>query len=185
MARRNGGEDVTTVQGWAEVILDEALRADWIQHPGRVVLGNPTIDWSGCCDGLLGLELQSLDFSGDQWPRSGTYTQTPFGQDCASDIWVANWNLSIVRCVPTFDEGGAGERGSAPTPEALHASADGMFHDVRAVWKQLRCAISDWRMNYGNAYIGGWTPLAREGGCGGFEIDLATKVIDCEPCVDC
>jgi len=173
---------MTTVATWAEVILDTALLADWQQPPGRVVLGNPTIDWSGCCDGLLGLELQSLDFAGDQFPRTGSYQQTAFGEDCANDIWVAQWSLSVVRCVPSFDEGGAGERGGAPKPEALKDSADSLFHDVREVWKYLRCSISEWRSLYGNAYIGGWRPLPREGGCGGFEIEVATKVIDCEPC---
>jgi hypothetical protein len=171
---------MATVYEWATQILTTAGAADWDTRgaPGRLIVGDPNIDWSNCCDGILGVEMARFDFSGNQWPSSGQYQPTPFGEDCASDIWLAEFNVAIVRCAPSF---GPGDTGAAPTAAALNQSAAGLLADVRAVWKALRCA--DWQTLMGSrAFIGGWTPLPKSGNCAGYEIRVTTKVKDCEDC---
>jgi hypothetical protein len=171
---------MTTAWEWADAILNvAATETDWGNRgvPDRLVVGNPDTDWTNCCDGILSVELQRLDFAGDQWPNTGSYIPGLLRpQDCADDVWLAEYAVSVVRCVPVFD----GEHGNAPSVRTVNESAEYLFTDVRELWRALR--YHPWNERYGRAVVYGWTPLARSGGCGGWEIRMAVRLVDREPC---
>lgn len=176
---------MTTPADWAPAILSAAAGADWGGRgaPGRMVLGAPSIDWSGCCDKLLGVELapSGFQFTGDSWPQAGAVQMTPFGRDCSDDLWMATWHVSIVSCVPTFAPGTAGEAGRPPEPAALNAAAVSLLSDAQAVWHALRCAaLHTWPSTLGRATVGGYTPLPVQSGCGGFQVSVVTRVKHCD-----
>lgn len=171
---------MTTAWEWADAILSVgASETDWGHRgiPNRLIVGNPDTDWSNCCDGILSVELQRFDFAGDQWPNSGTYRPSllnPF--DCTDDYWLAEYVVSLIRCVPIFEN----EQGAAPRPAEVNESAQYLMTDVRELWRALR--YHPWHTRYGRAVVLGWTPLPRQGGCAGWQIRMVTKIIDREPC---
>ncbi|MFZ4431559.1 MAG: hypothetical protein ACOYOQ_00030 [Microthrixaceae bacterium] len=170
---------MTTLEVWSDEIIDAALDIDvqWIERPRRAVVGNPNADWSSCCDGLLAVELSEFYYSGDQWPYQGTARPGVLGP-MDSDVWTANWAVSIVRCLPSVDEDGR-----APTPEQLRLSAHNLMADTRTVFNAISCARSRWFDTIGAAFLPGpWRPLNREGGCGGFQFNVYTKLCGLQEC---
>ena len=172
---------MTTVEEWATLIPKVAAQADWGRRsaPRRVILGNSTIDWSNPCEGILGVELKGFDFAGENFPNQ----DQPRARlaKCQDDIWVARWDVIIVRCADTF-EGSPG--GAAATPDQLNASGLGLLQDVHAIWKKLRThkmTGDDWDAKWGlhRVVVGGFRPLVRQGGASGYAITLNTKVEDC------
>jgi hypothetical protein len=171
---------MTTPWEWADAILSVAATdTDWANRgsPARMIIGNPDTDWANCCDGILSVALQRLDFAGDQWPNSGTYRPGVLSaRDCADELWLAEFTVNIVRCVPVFEN----EQGAAPRPVDVNESAQFLLEDVHALWRALRAY--PWHQRYGRAVVYGWTPLSRQGGCAGFQIRMVTKVVDRDPC---
>lgn len=170
---------MTSVSAWAELLLETAVDVDWLEVPARAVIGDPTIDWSDCCSGLVAVELRDFGFAGAAWPSTGVYQPTPFNGDCADEVWAARFAVIVVRCVPTFDAAGGGESGLPASAEEVRESADRLFTDVTAVWRRLRERSAVWFGTHGSAVVGGWSPLPRQGSCGGWEIDVTVKVVDC------
>lgn len=170
----------TTAWQWADAILSVAATdTDWGNRgsPARLIVGNPDTDWANCCDGILSVALQRLEFAGDQWPNSSSYRPNPLTpKDCADEVWLAEFEVNLIRCVPVFE----GENGAAPSAAEVNESAAFLMEDVQALWRALR--LYPWQRRYGRAVVYGWTPLARQGGCAGFQIRMVTKVVDNPPC---
>lgn len=179
----NLGLMAATVTDWANALLLEASTADLVARPGRVVLGNPTVGWDGCCDGVVGVEMSGFGFAGTNWPNPGTQTVPPFRVDCADEYWRAEFRVVLLRCVPAFAEGPDGEQGRAPRPEVVNESAVNLQHDAFAVWSALRCSAKAGRLaDTGRCVIGGVSPIAGSGTCAGHSIQVIARVHDCAEC---
>lgn len=120
----------------------------------------------GCCDtlavNLVGL-FPTLEFP---QPNPGT-------NPCVPGLTVAQFRVTLVRCVPTPDS-----NGKLPTCAQLADSARRWHEDVKALWKGVTCCLLDLTGEDNDGVSANLTILGPQGSCIAAQMDVQISLDD-------
>jgi len=133
----------------------------------------PALDTEACCNcktdsGLLTVHL------GNVYPSDTFPTQALKIDLCRPTFWIAEYLITVARCVPVLDK-----RGRMPDPDALAATAAKLSRDRYAVLQALACCLPTRevaRKRKRQVSLAGYRSLGETGGCVGFEIRALVEV---------
>lgn len=115
-----------------------------------------------CCacgegQGQASVQVSEI-YASDKFPRKGI---VEWKGACSKGltIWVAEFTMTVYRCVATPTEDGV-----LPTCTQLQDDARKIQEDAGAMMRAFACC--DWAPNK-RILPGSWTPLPNQGGCGG------------------
>jgi hypothetical protein len=88
-------------------------------------------------------------------------------------IFTAEFNVQIIRCVPTMEEG----TGRAPSPADLIAAAKQMLTDAWVLWNGIVTGHESGPLQKcSNISLGPLTPIGPDGGLGGVTLKIGVQV---------
>lgn len=126
--------------------------------PKRYGVVHGAVVFDECCRGML-------------WARwTGLYLSSSFPDEdttataCSSQVWVADYEVGLLRCRPTFQESRHGP--ILPSAAQLAESADELATDARALLKGICTLAHSWPRSR-RYIIGRVRPDESTGDCGG------------------
>jgi hypothetical protein len=126
----------------------------------------PALDREACCgctteSGLLTVHLGNV-YPSDSFPVAAARIDL-----CRAPFWVAEYAITVARCVPTLDS-----RGRMPNTDNLAETAAKLSRDRYAVLQALACCLPTRdvaRKRKRQVSLAGYRSLGESGGCVGFE----------------
>jgi hypothetical protein len=143
-------------------------------------IGPPAWDRCDCvCSDGSGATGQLAAYSGPIFPSQSFPAVAPpdrFDTGCGPGFLVANINVEIARCTPSF-----GINGELPTPAQLQAAAIAWHNDATIVRQAVGCCLVAMKAagTIRRYYIGATTPIAEQGGCAGSTLALQVALGHC------
>lgn len=132
------------------------------QVPGEVA-------WDECCDGLLAVTVTRV-FLSEEFPIE---TEAPFGVLCQAPYEVADFIVTVLRCVPNPSGDGA-----PPSAADLDASAAQLLRDISESMNALSATLCSLKTSdiISDYMVTPAEPQGPEGGCVGFNLRIPVSL---------
>lgn len=149
--------------------------------PSRAEIGNMVGEPSVCpCDGAVLINGSDIYLTDEQWPNPTRETDRPLPCAYSSAMRIT---AMYRKCLNVEGDG----QGNAPPVTRVNAEAAELWAIGNSVWQHaICCAHGDdgWARTagFGRVRVGRLQPVARGGGCSGFNISFTVEI---PTCVDC
>lgn len=170
------------MQSISACVVTGITSVDGVSAPGRIEYANTAgLPSAECgCDGYLFINAGPISLGGGDAPFPNPRIVTEPLRNINDTFGIATFIAQYRTCVPVEGDTNA----SAPTVEAVNASAQTLWDTGWAAWQHALCCIRDWGADpqYGRVNLGQLTPVRRQGGCGGWDIPFIVRLRTCPEC---